>query len=86
MSAQGGFALLHQTKDVFGQVELRENSFQIWIEVPFILYKEEGCLWNCAQTAEGKREKKYMAEHNHPWKPVFGDHVCNDKSLSLSLE
>lgn len=38
MSAHRGFGLLHYVKDVFGQDELKENSFQICIELPFILH------------------------------------------------
>lgn len=36
VSAWKGFALVGRTKDVFGPAKLKESSFQITIEFPFI--------------------------------------------------
>lgn len=67
-----------------GCVWWRENSFQICIEFPFILYKRRR-LWvklhiNSSRLRK-KKKKKNMARRNPSGKSIIGDHACNDKSL-----
>lgn len=88
MSVQRGFGLLPHTKDVFGQTEWKENSFQICIELPFILFKGTSAVGEAAQRqlkAKKNKNKKKMAEHNLFWKSIIGDHVGNDKVLWLNI-
>lgn len=63
MSAQNGFCLLAHTKDVFGQAEWKENSFQICIKFPFILYKRRTVVGEAAHK-QLKAKKKKKKKHN----------------------
>lgn len=86
MSVLRGFGLLPHTKDVFGQAQWKENSFQICIEFPFILDKRRTFVGEAAhKQLKAKKKKQKKTRYNCSWKSIIGDHVCNDKSLWMSI-